>query len=92
MCLWQWGLNIIGAETRTDRAAPAGLVDTVIAQNLIYAPRHAAPTRARSGVAQLVEQLTVNQRVTGSSPVAGVRESLSPANLSGLWGFALPGY
>ena len=76
----------------TAGAALARLVDTVLAQNLIYAPPRAAPTRRLSGVAQLVEQLTVNQRVTGSSPVAGVRENLSPATLSGLWGFVLPGY
>ena len=39
-------------------------------ENLIIGPTEPR-ARCRSGVAQLVEQLTVNQRVTGSSPVAG---------------------
>jgi hypothetical protein len=35
-----------------------------------------------SGIAQLVEQLTVNQRVTGSSPVAGAMRILTFYDIS----------
>ena len=67
------GAVVPSSSQRALRASePAKLVDTFRAQNLIYAPRHSGRARFKSGVAQLVEQLTVNQRVTGSSPVAGV--------------------
>ena len=39
-----------------------------------------------SGVAQLVEQATVNRWVTGSSPVAGAKRDLYEKNSNHRWG------
>ena len=47
-------------------------LDTSAPSIFIFSPCGTPTVRERSGVAQLVEQLAVNQRVTGSSPVAGV--------------------
>jgi hypothetical protein len=41
--------------------------------------------RTRSRIAQLVEQLTVNQRVVGSSPTSGATSK--PVNIELLTGF-----
>ncbi len=60
-------------EGRAWRATHAPLRLTLLStESLFYSPP-CKTVHGRSGVAQLVEQLTVNQRVTGSSPVAGVR-------------------
>lgn len=70
---------------RAGGCEPAKLVDTVLAQNLIYAPRRTAHARVKSGVAQLVEQLTVNQLVTGSSPVRGAKSKVTSLTASGFF-------
>ena len=60
---------------RPNRLGPSSVpdpVDTPVQSVSIFPPHRASVWRCRSGVAQLVEQLAVNQRVTGSSPVAGV--------------------
>ena len=42
------------------------------------------PSSTRSGLAQLVEQLTVNQRVAGSSPASGATNERALANARAL--------
>src|SRR5581483_8608201 len=69
---------------------PAAEIDATVTLQGVFQTRSPGRDRqlwavaSRSGLAQLVEQLTVNQRVAGSSPASGAMNERALANARAL--------